>query len=70
MKRIDKEIRKWLLVILCSPLISTLLVLFFIIWIPMDHTSILVYVVLTDISIKIIGLVMIWLKKEKQYEGM
>lgn len=70
MKGMNKEIRKWLLVILCSPLISTLLVLFFIIWIPMDHTSILVYVVLTDISIKIIGLVMIWLKKEKQNEGM
>ncbi|WP_458397019.1 hypothetical protein [Anaerotignum sp.] len=60
------QIKKWLLVILCSPLISTLLVTFFMIWIPLDHTSMLVYIILTDISIKIIGLIMVWLKKNKE----
>lgn len=70
MKGMNKEIRKWLLVILCSPLISRFLIILFFFWMPMDHTSMLVYAVLTDISIKMIGLVMIWLKKEKQNEGM
>ncbi len=66
MKGMNKEIRKWLLVILCSPLISRFLIILFFFWMPMDRTSMLVYAVLTDISIKIIGLVMIWLKKENE----